>query len=119
MSIFDRFFGKKKAVENQPDSKQAVLVFLKVHGLPAHVYRECDLGTIGGRLREVIKRERLGLFDGNGIGAGEAVLYMYGPDAERLFAGVEATLRAYPLCQGARVVIRHGGNGAEQRELFL
>ena len=110
---------KKKAVKGQPDSEQAVLVFLKTHGLPAHVYRECDLGTIGRRLREVIERERLGLFDGNGIGADEAVLYMYGPDAELLFSGVEAALRAYPLCQGARVVIRHGGHGAEQRELIL
>jgi len=118
MSIFDRFFGRKKAVEIPPESEQAVQVFLKAHGLPAHVYQECDLGTIGGRLREVIKRERLGLFDGNEIGADEAVLYMYGANAERLFTGVEATLRAYPLCQGARVVIRRGGVGAEQREVI-
>ena len=118
-SIFDRFFGKKKATQTRLESEQAVLVYLKPHGLPAHVYQECDLGTIGGRLREVIKRERLGLFDGNGIGPEGAILYMYGPDAERLLAGVEATLRAYPLCRGARVVIRRGGHGAEQREFIL
>ena len=119
MSILDRFFGGQKAAKISPESEQAVLVYLKAHGLPAHVYQECDLGTIGGRLREVIKRECLGLFDGNGIGSDEAVLYMYGADAERLFGGVEATLRAYPLCQGARVVIRRGGVGAEQREVIL
>jgi hypothetical protein len=119
VSIFDRFFGRKKAAEIAPELEQAVLVYLKPHGLPAHVYQECDLGIIGGRLRKVIKRERLGLFDGNGIGPDEAILYMYGPDAESLFAGVEATLRAYPLCQGARVVIRRGSHGAEQRELIL
>jgi hypothetical protein len=119
MSIFDRFFGRKKAAEIPSELEQAVLVFLKPHGLPANVYQKCDLGTIGSRLREVIKREQLGLFDGNGIGAEEAVLYMYGADAERLFAGVEATLRAYPLCQGARVVIRRGGVGSEQREVIL
>jgi hypothetical protein len=119
MSIFDRLFGGKKAVEIAREPEQAVLVHLKPRGLPAHVYQECDLGTIGERLREIIKREHLGLFDGNGIGPEEAILYMYGPDAERLFAGVEATLRGYPLCQGARVVIRRGGHGAEQREVIL
>lgn len=119
MSAFNRLFARRKTAESQPGSEQAVLVFIKAHGLPAHVYEKFDLGTIGGKLREVIKRERLGMFDGNGIGADEAVLYMYGPDAERLFSGVEATLREYPLCQGARVVIRRGGPGAEQRELHL
>jgi hypothetical protein len=119
VSIFDRFFGRKNAAEIPPESEQAVLVFLNAHGLPAHVYQECDLGTIGGRLREVIKRERLGLFDGNAIGPDEAILYMYAPDAERLFSGVEQTLRDYPLCHGARVVIRRGGPGAAQREVTL
>jgi hypothetical protein len=119
MRIFDKLLGRKRPPRVNQKSEQAVLVYLRTHGLPAHVYKECDLGTIGGRLREVIKREHLGLFDGNGIGPDEAILYMYGPDAERLFAGVEGTLRAYPLCQGARVVIRRGGHGAEQRELIL
>lgn len=64
-------------------------------------------------------REGLGIFDGNGVGPGEATLFMYGPDAERLFAGIEKTLRAYPLCQNARVVIRKGGPGAEEREIRL
>ena len=50
------------------------------------------------------------------IGPAETTLFMYGPDAERLFAGVEQTLRNYPLCQGARVVIRRGGPGSEERE---
>jgi|SRR5882724_850517 len=120
MSILRRLFGKKAAADTQqPVLEQALLVYLKGSGLPAHVYQECDLGTIGSRLREVIVRERLGLFDGNAVGPTEAILYMYGADAERLFAGVERTLRDYPPCEGTRVVIRRGGSGAEQRELTL
>ena len=119
MSILKRLFGRETAMKPPPILDQAVLVYLKGSGLPAHVYQECDLGTIGGRLRELIDREGLGLFDGNAIGSTEAILYMYGPDAERLFTGVERTLRDYPLCAGARVVVRRGGPGAEQRELTL
>ena len=119
MSILGRLFGGKTPAQVQPRLDQAVLVYLKGSGLPAYVYQECDLGTIGGQLRQVLAREGLGLFDGNEIGPTEAILYMYGPDPERLFAGVERTLRDYPLCAGAGVVIRRGGPGAEQRELTL
>jgi hypothetical protein len=44
---------------------------------------------------------------------------MYGPDAEKLFAAIEAVLRGYPLCQRARVEIRRGGPGAKSREIRL
>jgi hypothetical protein len=77
---------------------QAVLVHLDGVGLPAAVYEQCDLATIEGQLTGVIQRERLGEFDGNEVGGSGATLYMYGPDAERLFSGIQATLRAYPLC---------------------
>lgn len=36
-----------------------------------------------GRLTEAIERAGVGEFDGNECGGGEAVLYAYGPDAER------------------------------------
>ncbi len=77
------------------------------------------MATIEDRLTAVIERDGLGEFDGNEIEPGETTLFMYGPDAERLFAGIEQTLRGYPLCQGARVEIRRGGPGAEQGQIRL
>lgn len=112
MSIFKRLFAKTSV-------EQAVLVHLDNNDLPDHIYQEYDLGTIEDRLIEIIERERVGEFDGNEVGQGEATLFMYGPDAERLFAAIEQTLREYPLCQGARVEIRRGGPGAPQREVRL
>ena len=120
MSIFKRLFGKKALDQPQSESgQQAVLVHLDASGLPDHIYQKYDLATIEDQLIEVIEREGLGEFDGNEVGPDEAILFMYGLDAERLFAGIEQTLRAYPLCQGARVEIRRGGPGAQQRELRL
>jgi hypothetical protein len=120
MSIFKRIFGKTPLDQAQSEqTQQAVLVHLDGTGLPDHIYHEYDLATIEDRLIEVLERERLGEFDGNEVGQGQATLFMYGPDAERLFNGVEETLRGYPLCQGARVEIRRGGPGAQQRELRL
>jgi len=121
MSIFGRLFGKKDGGETpQPrEPQQAVLVHLDGTSLPDSVYQECDTATIEDRLIEVIERDGLGEFDGNETGPTETTLFMYGPDAGRLFVGIEQTLRAYPLCQGARVVIRRGGPGAEEREVRL
>ncbi len=56
---------------------------------------------------------------GTNSGPEETILFMYGPDAEKLFSTVESVLRNYRLCQGARVVIRHGEPGSSQREFIL
>lgn len=121
MGIFERLFGKKGGGKVPPPRKpqEAVLVHLNGTDLPDSVYQECDTATIEDMLIEIIERDGLGEFDGNETGPTETTLFMYAPDAERLFAGIESTLRAYPLCHGARVVIRRGGPGAEQREIRL
>ncbi|MEU1407801.1 hypothetical protein ABZ471_36685 [Streptomyces sp. NPDC005728] len=49
----------------------------------------------------------VGEFDGNEFGAGEAVLYAYGPDADALFKVMEPTLRGLPF-RPAHVVVRRG-----------
>lgn len=87
--------------------------------LPKHVYAECDLATVEDKLIDVIEETELGEFDGKEIGPKGTTLYMYGADAEKLFTGIESVLRGYPLCPKARVIIRHGGPGANQREVTL
>ncbi|WP_162931279.1 hypothetical protein [Streptomyces sporangiiformans] len=49
----------------------------------------------------------VGEVDGNEFGAGKAVLYAYGPDADALFAVVGPTLRSLPF-RPAHVVLRRG-----------
>ncbi len=98
------------------EPQQAVMVYLDLDALPPEIADEYDLATLEEQLIAVIQEEKLGEFDGNEMGGDEVVLYMYGPDAERLYAGVRSTLRRYPLCRNARVVVRRGGPGAQQRE---
>jgi hypothetical protein len=104
---------------NSGKEQQAVLLHLRGTGLPAHVYEQCDLVTLEDKLEEVIQRSALGDLDGNEVGAGGATIYMYGPDAEKLFKEIEPVLRDYPLCRGATVTIRHGGPGAPERETAI
>ncbi len=118
MGIFARLFGKG-AQRSAGAPEQAVIVHLDGQGLPDEVYERHDLATLEERLADAIRAGALGEYDGNEVGPDETTLYLYGPDAERLFAGVEPVLRGYPLCRNARVVVRRGAPGAEEREVRL
>lgn len=58
-------------------------------------------------LTEAVEQAGVGEFDGSEFGAGEVVLYAYGPDADALFGVMESTLRGLPL-RPAHVVLRYG-----------
>jgi hypothetical protein len=59
------------------------------------------------RLESLIEAHGAGELDGNEFGGGEAVLYCYGPDADRLFAAIEAEVRAFGA-RPAYVTLRYG-----------
>lgn len=109
MSLLDRFRKKPKA-------EQAVIVALAPSGLDQAVYDQNDLTTLEDQIIQSLQGTSLGAFDGNEIGPSGCTLYLYGPDAEALYAKIEPVLRSHPLCQSARVTIRQGGPGALQRE---
>jgi hypothetical protein len=49
-----------------------------------------------------------GEHDGNEFGGGEAMLYTYGPDADRLFDAIRECLRGFGVRPGAYAVKRYG-----------
>jgi hypothetical protein len=109
---------KELASVNSPN-EQAVLVYLDGKGLPKEVYKKYDLATLEDQFIEAIEAQSLGEFDGNEMGPDEAALFMYAPNAETLFKGIEPILLAYPLCRNARVIVRYGGPGSQAREITL
>lgn len=114
MGILSKLFGSRT-----PPPEQAVLVRLDAVGLSAAVYEEYDLASLEDQLEEALGGGSLGSVDGHAVGEGEAVLYLYGLDAEKLFAAIEPVLSQYPLCQNARVAIRQGPPGASEREVLI
>jgi hypothetical protein len=114
MNFLQKLFSKNPKIEDQ-----AVLLYLDVKTLSKEIYEKYDLMTLEEKIIEVIKGRGLGEYDGNEIGSGETVIFLYGPDAEKLFAAIEPIIRSYPLCKNARVLIRQGGPGAKQREVRI
>jgi len=80
-------------------------------------FEGADLGPVFAledELTAAIEQVHAGEFDGNEVGDGEAVLYMYGPDADALYAAVAQGIRSRrgegSASMGARCVcVFHGG----------
>ena len=112
MSLLDRF--KKK-----PKTEQAVIVALTPTGVDQAVYDQNDLSTLEDQIIQALQDTGLGAFDGNEIGPSGCTLYLYGPDAEALYAKIDPILCSHPLCQSAQVTIRQGRPEAQQREVRI
>jgi hypothetical protein len=93
---------------------QAVIAYLKLSGPGFGDGREVDrFQPLEDQLERAIEQVGVGEFDGDDFGEGECILYMYGPNADALFAVVEPVLRASPLSLGGRAVKQYGEPGAE------
>ena len=111
--MFGKFFKPRPLpTSSHPAGGQAVLLYLEGEDFD----RMVDLSD---KLTEAIESANVGEFDGNEIGGGETVLFMYGPDAEALFQAVEPILIRAESAHSARAVIRWGSPGSPQREVVI
>ncbi len=105
MSLLDKLLGRDKPAPQSPIPEHAVIV--------RFTYGSSDLSPLfqlEGRLEAAISAARVGEFDGNEIAAdgSEGTLYMYGPDADRLFQAVQEVLQSASFMDGATVTLRYG-----------
>lgn len=99
--------------------EEAVIIHLDAMNLTDEVYQKYDLMTLGDKINEVIIPNNLGEYDGYESGQGITIVYLYAPDAEKLFSSIKPILENYPLCKNAKVIIRKGGPGSPQREEII
>lgn len=73
------------------------------------------------RLERAIDDADVGEFDGNEIATdgSDGSLYMYGPDADRLFEVVHPILESVDFTRGAQVVKRYGGASDDVRRVTV
>ena len=91
--------------ETTDPNEQAVIVRFE--------YGSTDLAPLGeleDRLIAAIDAAEVGEFDGNevAVDGSHGFLYMYGPDADALFATVKPILESAEFMKGARVKVRYG-----------
>ena len=96
--------------------QQCLAVYLDGATLPDEVYAELDFDAVIDQLTTAAGE---GSFHGFWQGPEETGLFFFGADAEAMFARVEPVLRALPIGQNARVVVRPGRGVAGERTVRL
>ena len=92
------------------ETEHAVIVHISNSTNP-----DTGLDMIEDPLIDAIEAAGVGEFDGNEVGPDEALLFMYGPDANALWRVVEPVLRDANLGSGSYAVLRYGPPGARDR----
>jgi hypothetical protein len=96
--------------------QQCVAVFLDGIGLPDDVYANLDFDAMVGELGRAAGDNS---FRGTWQGSQETGLFFFGLDAEAMFSRMEGVLQRLPIGQNARVVVRHGKQSFEPREVRM
>lgn len=97
---------------------QSLALYLDGVSLPDKVYAELDLNAVLADFERALAQASPAFHD-TWSGPEETALYFFGSDAEEMFRRAEATLLRFPICQNARVVVRHGHPSLPRREVRL
>jgi hypothetical protein len=90
-------------------------LYLDGISLPEEVYAALDFEQLVEELEASLGAKLRSTW----MGPEETALYYSVPDAEAVFAQAEPVLRSIPVCQNARVVLRHGHPTSNPREIRL
>lgn len=98
-------------------TREGLAIYLDGVDLPDSVYAECSLDELAEHIAAALGGD--GEIRGSWGGPRATSLYLYGPDAEAMFTRLQPVFASYPLCQNARVVIRHGNPALGPRTVRL
>jgi hypothetical protein len=96
--------------------QQCLAVFLDGTSLPNEVYEQLDFDAVVAELGAAAGPDSFHAFS---QGEEETGLFFFGPDAETMLQKVEPVLRRLPIGQNARVVVRHGKQSQNPREVRM
>lgn len=108
MSLWQWLFGRREqpAPEASAESpEQAVLVYLRLSDDNVGTDDERrQIHALSNALEAVLKDSPVGDFDGEEFDDGRCTLYLYGPEADALFAAIEPTLRSHAITRGGTAI---------------
>src|ERR1043166_8430183 len=89
--------------------EHAVLVYLRLSdGAFGSDDQRARILELEERMEAAINNAGVGEFDGDEFGMGECTLFMYGPDADQLFATVKPLLESSPDARRGYAIKRYG-----------
>jgi hypothetical protein len=112
MGILSRLLGKRPDISAESPEHGVIVKF--------DYLGTTELGPLFAleeKLEAEIGAAQAGEFDGNEVATdgSDGFLYMYGPDADRLFEVIRPVLEACSFMRGARITLRYGRPSSEVR----
>jgi hypothetical protein len=98
-------------------SEEAVVVHLKLSEAQGLEEERNSIHRMSDLLNDAILTKGVGEFDGDQFGGGEFVLYMYGPDADQLFAAIYPLLKGWDSLRGGYAIRRYGPPGSRSEKV--
>lgn len=89
-------------------AEHCVQVFLKLSSEHGTDKERDRISALTDKLADAIEKHEAGEFDGDEYGGGYCRLFMYGPDADKLFDAIKKPLLASPLSKGGHAIKRYG-----------
>jgi hypothetical protein len=89
-------------------AEHCVQVFLKLSTEQGSEKEMDRISTLTEKLADAIEKHEAGEFDGDEYGGGHCRLFMYGPDADKLFDAIKKPLLASSLSKGGYAIKRYG-----------
>lgn len=120
MNWFSRLFAQPKTDGAAP-AEHAVILWITYealpNGMPADVEVVNRMHQLQHRLESATKTAGVGDLDGDEFGGGGCSIYMYGPDADALWAVIAPILEHERFPKGSHATRRYGSaRGSNARE---
>lgn len=118
MGIFSRIFGAEPGITETRVEHAVIVRFAYIGSTDLE-----PLFTLEAQLESAITAAQVGEYDGNevAVDGSDGTLYMYGPDADKLFTAIRPVLETCSFMKGAVVTLRFGPpeDGVAEREVRL
>lgn len=119
MGLFSKLFGgATPPAAPDDDGEQAVIVHFQYGATDLE-----PLSELENELRTAIDETGIGEYDGHEIAVdgSDGVLYMYGPDADRLFEAARPVMEKSSFMKGAVATVRYGppADDTPQKEVTI
>ena len=99
-------------------SEQALLLYLRLPESQAGDETP-TIVALEEAIESALRARRAGEFEGHDLRDGVWTLYLYGPDAERIFESVAEVVRGTRLDPSSHAILRFGGRGAREERIAL
>jgi hypothetical protein len=112
MGMLSRLFGKKSTPASSSAEHAVIAKFDYIGSTDL-----APLFELESKLESAIGAAQAGELDGNevAVDGSDGSLYMYGPNADRLFGAIRPVLEGCSFMRGARITLRYGPPRADVR----